>query len=109
VSKKISKSIKEEQNTHEYKDYLEEIKEFWLCKSKLEEVSNFPEITYEEYKRVNVIWKEKKNLDREVVKHKHIPQPLKYKNLQTLEGLSWLNDEVRYVQLHSTLGDKRLS
>jgi hypothetical protein len=98
----VSKSQKEELNTREYRDYVEDVKDFWFAKSKLNEISNFPEMTYEDYKLVNAIWKDKKYPEKEVVKHSHIPQPLKYKNLQTLEGLKWLNDEVRIFQLHSS-------
>ncbi len=66
-----------------------------LFEKTMEDKRNYPLITMEHYIRVKNIWTYTGNLAQNVVTHSHISQVLSYKNLKTLSGRNWLNDEVR--------------
>ena len=70
---------------------------FLLCKSKEEKRTFFPRISFEDFEEIHRIWNQTKNLEVEVVKHSFVPEKLSYKNLQTLSGSTWLNDEVKFL------------
>ena len=67
----------------------------FLYEKVLKERKNFPKISLEQFKKIKYIWEGKVNQNDVVVQHSYIPQVLSYRNLRTLSGLNWLNDEVR--------------
>lgn len=66
-------------------------------KTKTEKGSFFPRISYEDFVEVIQVWNKETNLLAEVVHHDDIPEKLTFKNLQTLSGSTWLNDEVALI------------
>jgi len=65
-----------------------------LIEKIMEDKRNYPLITMEQYIRVKNVWTFNGNPAANVVTHPYISQVLSYKNLKTLSGTSWLNDEV---------------
>ena len=65
-----------------------------LLEKTMDQKRNHPLIDYKQYSEVKKVWDFKGDNSKTVVTHSHIPQPLTYKNLKTLSGRTWLNDEV---------------
>lgn len=65
-----------------------------LIEKIMEDKRNYPLITMEQYIKVKNVWNFNGNPAINVVAHPYISQVLSYKNLKTLSGTSWLNDEV---------------
>jgi len=80
---------------YSYRLYDRTINSFLVCKSNEEKMSFFPKISFEEFVELHRVWNQTGNLLIEIVKHEFVPEKLSYKNLQTLSGSTWLNDEVK--------------
>ena len=68
-----------------------------LIEKIMEDKRNYPLITMEHYIKVKNVWTYTGNPANNVVTHPYISQVLSYKNLKTLSGTSWLNDEVELL------------
>jgi hypothetical protein len=88
---------KEEVPKEDMKRYRNDVEDF-LFEKILKERPNFPTITFDQYKKVLSIWESRIPESTVVAKFDYIPQVLSIKNLKTLKGTNWLNDEV-YCQL----------
>ena len=84
---------KEEIPKEDLKRYYNDVQDY-LFEKILKERPNFPTITLDQYKKVLSIWESRVPESTVVAKFDYIPQVLSIKNLRTLSGTSWLNDEV---------------